>query len=169
MTLKKQMRTLIYKRTHCGDPDPKTGVFGNNNCMKQVRGWSFDAVIGVGGIGREPQKNCIAKKLTWVGIGPQKTSGQRYLLVTFDHFLYYGDQGPLLEDLAPKLAKHIYSGNVRVILNPNSLSADEHIEVEQILNLARNKPSSRQLAGASQRTSPKTHCKRLSKSSDEGQ
>ena len=29
----KQMRTLIYKRTHTGDPDPKTGVFGNNDCM----------------------------------------------------------------------------------------------------------------------------------------
>lgn len=167
MTLKKQLRTLIYKRTHCGDPDPKTGVFGNNNCMKQVRGWPFDAVIGVGGIGRESQKNCIARKLTWVGIGPHKSSGQRYPLVTFDHFLYYGKQGPLLEELAPELARHIYDGNVRVILNPNSLSADEHLEVEIILNLVRNKPSSRQLAGASQRTSPKTICKRRSKSCHE--
>jgi hypothetical protein len=39
------MRTLIYKRTHSGDPDPKAGVFGCNNCMNTVRGWGFDAVI----------------------------------------------------------------------------------------------------------------------------
>ena len=162
MTLTKQMRTLIYKRTHSGDPNPKTGVFGNNDCMGRVRGWSFDAVIGVGGIGREPQKNCIARKLTWVGIGPHKSSGQRCPLVTFDHFLYYGEHGPLFEELAPKLARHIYGGNVRVILD--SLSENEHLEVEKILDLARNEPPSKQLAGASQRNSQETICKRRSKS-----
>jgi hypothetical protein len=67
------MRTLIYKRTHSGDPDPKTGVFGCNNCMKTVRGWVFDAVIGIGGIGREPECEGIAGKLTWIGIGKHET------------------------------------------------------------------------------------------------
>jgi hypothetical protein len=50
------MRTLIYKRTHTGDPDPETGVFGNNDCMGEVRCWDFDAVIGIGGIGEEPRR-----------------------------------------------------------------------------------------------------------------
>jgi hypothetical protein len=76
------MRTLIYKRTHNGDPDPETGTFGNADCMGRVRGWNFDAVIGVGGIGREPELEGIAGKVTWVGIGPHKVRGQwRGLLI----------------------------------------------------------------------------------------
>ena len=42
------MRTLIYKRTHPGDPDEK-GRFGICDCMGRVRAWDFEAVIGVGG------------------------------------------------------------------------------------------------------------------------
>src|SRR4051812_45820013 len=48
------MRTLVYKRTHSGDPDPKMGVFGNHDCMGEVRAWPFDAVIGIGGVGQQP-------------------------------------------------------------------------------------------------------------------
>ena len=55
MRHEKQKRTLIYKRTHTGDPDPKAGVFGNNDCMGTVRKRDFDAVIGIGGIGPEPK------------------------------------------------------------------------------------------------------------------
>jgi len=40
------MNTLIYKRTHRGDPN-ESGVFGVWNCMGQIRGWEFDAVIGM--------------------------------------------------------------------------------------------------------------------------
>ena len=39
------MRTLIYKRTHPGDPDAK-GRFGIYDCMGRVRAWDFEAVIG---------------------------------------------------------------------------------------------------------------------------
>jgi hypothetical protein len=46
------MRGLIYKRTH--DDDPEDGVFGVYDCMTSVRSWNFDAVIGVGGIGKQP-------------------------------------------------------------------------------------------------------------------
>ena len=56
------MRILIYKRTHTGDPDPERGIFGEGpdddevtDCMGKVRGYGFDAVIGVGGFGPEPQ------------------------------------------------------------------------------------------------------------------
>jgi hypothetical protein len=98
-----QMRALIYKRTHSGDPDPETGVFGNHDSMGTARTWSFDAVIGVGGIGREAQSEGIARKLTWVGIGPHKTGEPSRPLVTFDHFLYYGEEGPLLDKKASAL------------------------------------------------------------------
>jgi hypothetical protein len=54
------MRTLIYKRTHTGDPDPESGVFGNRDCMGTVRGRRFDAVIGIGGIGSMPKRQGIA-------------------------------------------------------------------------------------------------------------
>ena len=89
----KGMRTLIYKRTHSGDPDPASGVFGNANCMRSVRAWPFDAVIGIGGIGPEPTRKGIAGKLTWIGIGPHKTGDPRRPHVTFDHFLYLAKRG----------------------------------------------------------------------------
>src|SRR3989442_10716413 len=93
------MRTLIYKRTHSNDPDPRTGVFGNRDCMGQVRAWDFDAVIGIGGVGDEPRRHRIAGKLTWIGIGPQRLyddPDRRGPQVTFRHFLYLGENGPLL-------------------------------------------------------------------------
>ena len=116
------MRTLIYKRTHSGDPDPKTGVFGCNNCMGTVRGRGFDAVIGIGGISQEPVAEGIAAKLTWIGIGKHETISDPSRpfvtpsspLVTFDHFRYYGEHGPLLKNIAPKLARRmLYDKNVR--------------------------------------------------------
>ena len=81
------MRTLIYKRTHTGDPDA-AGTFGCRDCMRSVRGWAYEAVIGVGGSGHEARRAGIAERLTWIGIGPQKTYQvvPRKPLVAFDHF-----------------------------------------------------------------------------------
>ncbi|SRR5579862_1011128 len=149
------MKTLIYKRTHCGDPDKDTGVFGNNNCMKTVRAWPFDAVIGVGGIGCEAQQNCIARKLTWVGVGPHKKGDQGRPLVTFDHFLYYGEEGPLLETQAPSLAKRIYDRGVRLMWD-TSLSDEVRKEVGKILDLAKQAPPSPQHEGTPQQIVQKT-------------
>jgi hypothetical protein len=138
------MRTLIYKRTHSGDPSPETGVFGNNGCMGKVRSWQFEAVIDIGGTGREPEVNGIARKLTWVGIGPHKVFDDALRpecpRVTFDHFLYYGEKGRLLIEIAPALARRMYGKNVRVLMN--SLSAEERREVEAILQLAKKAPPS---------------------------
>ncbi len=159
---KVQMRTLIYKRTHCGDPISKTGVFGNHDCMGQVRGWNFDAVIGVGGTGSKPQVNGIAGKLTWVGIGPHKTGDSRCPQVTFAHFLYYGETGKPLSDIAPVLAKRLYDGKARVLMD--SLSDEERREVNKILRLARNAQPSPGLKSASRPVSPQTGCKCRSKS-----
>lgn len=134
------MRTLIYKRTHSGDPNP-SGVFGCNHCMGRVRGWSFDAVIGVGGIGTYAQAEGIDGLLTWIGIGPHKTGDLRRPLVRFDHFWYRGKHGPPLEKIAPNLAKHIYGKNVRVMMS-SSLNGAESAEVARILKLARKAPPS---------------------------
>lgn len=115
------MPTLIYKRTHNGDPDPHTGTFGNHDCMGRVRAWPFDAVIGVGGAGTEPVRWNIAGKVTWVGIGvhPGQPAGpdHRGPTVMFDHFLYLGEDGPLLADLAPNLAARMYGHNVRAVMH----------------------------------------------------
>jgi hypothetical protein len=139
------MRTLIYKRTHIGDPDPKTGVFGNRDCMGSVRRWQFDAVIGIGGIGREPKSHGIAGKLAWIGIAPQKfddfnRQSSRGPQLWFHHFLYLGKGGPLLEKKYPALARRMYNKNVRVVMD--DLSSEEQQEVQKILRLARNAPRS---------------------------
>ena len=105
------MRTLIYKRTHHGDPDPETGEFGCNDCMGSVRCWKFDAVIGIGGIGPEPKRNGIAGRLTWIGIGARKiydSDRWKSPRVWFDHFWYQGELGPLLEEMYPALARRMY-------------------------------------------------------------
>jgi hypothetical protein len=136
------MTTLIYKRTHHGDPDEQ-GVFGINDCMGQVRAWKFEAVIGVGGLGPEPRSHDLDGKVNWIGIGPHKRAavGKRGPVVTFDHFVFYGSAGPNFEALAPTIAERIYSKNVRVIMN--GLSTDEQAEVERILRRAKGAPASK--------------------------
>jgi hypothetical protein len=141
------MRTLIYKRTHNVDPDD-AGVFGCRDCMGRVRGWAFEAVIGVGGNGGEAQRSGIAEKLTWIGIGPHKSySGElNGPLVTFDRFLLLGAQGPALGSLAPNLAARIYGRNVRVIMG--GMNDEERREAQSILSLAARAPPSRALVAA---------------------
>lgn len=132
------MRVLVYKRTHTGDPDRETGIFGCNGCMGRVRGYAFDAVIGVGGTGPEPQKYDIDGKVTWIGIGPHHVEvwDDRGPGVQFDHFLLLDSEGPDFRTLAPKLATRMYDKGVRVVLH--DLSA----EVARILKLAENEPPS---------------------------
>jgi hypothetical protein len=151
------MRTLIYKRTHFGDPDPESGVFGNNNCMGRVKGWQYDAVIGVGGIGPEPTRNGIAGKLTWVGLGPHKAfnnpNDPGSPRVTFDHFWYLGESGPSLEVKYPALARRMYEKNVRVLMHtPRGPKEKFQVELEtdinKILVLARRAPASQQMRKA---------------------
>jgi hypothetical protein len=156
------MRTLIYKRTHSGDPDPETGVFGNHDCMGGVRDWQFDAVIGIGGVGQEPQSHRIAGKLTWIGIGPQAIDHMgRGPQLIFRHFWYRGEEGPLLGANYPALARHMYSKNVRVRVHcPSSGEHQAAVldkDVKKILRLAMDAPPSR---GPAERGSKKkTHGK----------
>lgn len=135
------MRTLIYKRTHHGDPD-ESGVFGIHDCMGRVRSWNFDAVIGVGGARPDAGSEDIAFKVNWIGIGPQKrvVPDKRGPLVTFTNFKFYGGKGPSFEQLAPVLSQRIYSKNIRVTMN--GLSDIEQAEVARILARAKNAPPS---------------------------
>jgi len=137
------MRVLIYKRTHSGDPNPESGVFGCNGCMGQVRGYQYDAVIGVGGISAWPQREGIAGRLTWIGVNPHKTGDSTCPLVTFDHFRYDGGSGELVRNIAPRLFARIYRKNVRLIMS-NSLTDAERAEVTDILRRASNAPPSGQ-------------------------
>ncbi len=66
------MRTLIYKRTHTGDPDAQ-GRFGIHDCMGSVREWGFQAVVGVGGRGSQAKACGIAYKVN-LGRDRRKTT-----------------------------------------------------------------------------------------------
>jgi len=128
-------RILTYKRTHTGDPDP-FGNFGINDCMGAVRNRRFDAVIGVGGLGPEPKRWGIAGKLTWVGIGPRRRAGgnnHRGDIVSFDHFKLFDADGPDFRRLAPNLARRIFDGRVRALIN--GYSGAEFREAVGILRL----------------------------------
>ncbi len=153
------MRTLVYKRTHNGDPDCRTGIFGNHDCMGKVRGWEYDAVIGVGGIGPQARDEDIAGKLTWVGIGPHVIDRRR-MLIGFDRFLYYGPNGPLLKTKYKALAKRMYGNGVRVIID--GLTPAERIDADRILALAKRAAPSKglrkSLAGSLDRR-PASTCK----------
>lgn len=128
------MKILVYKRTHTGDPDVK-GRFGINDCMGTIRNLDFDAVIGVGGTGKEPQSFGIDRKLNWIGVNPTRQQGsirRRASIVTFEKFALFEDRGPMLHLLAPNLAKRMYAGR-RFIFK--SMNTAEHTEAMELLKL----------------------------------
>lgn len=136
------MRTLVYKRTHPHDPDER-GCFGVEDCMGAVRTRKFDAVIGVGGNGPEAHSHELNGKVNWIGIGAHKHNtpdGYRGPLVTFDHFLLFEATGPDFRQLAPNLAKRIYSTQGRCSFI--RFSEIEQTEIDRILNLAEAEPAS---------------------------
>lgn len=131
------MRILTYKRTHVGDPD-QSGRFGISDCMGKVRGYSYDAVIGVGGTGYEPRSHCIDRKINWVGIGPRRASrlsGYRSDVIEFEYFVLLERDGPLLHSMAPNLARKMYNGR-RYILD--AYSEIEKAEAIAIVEWAKN-------------------------------
>lgn len=131
------MRILTYKRTHVGDPD-NFGRFGINDCMGRVRNFRYDAVIGVGGTGYEPRSHRIDRKINWVGINPKRIShipGYRGGIIEFEQFILLENNGPLLEILAPNLARKIYRGG-RYILD--AYSETEKAEAVAVIEWARH-------------------------------
>jgi hypothetical protein len=114
--------------------------------MGAVRGWRFDAVIGVGGIGPESQRWGIDRRLNWVSVGAHPSEsipiGFRGPLGTFNRFLLLEAQGPELHIIAPTLARYMYAVNRRVVMS-DSLNHTLQGEIQVILSLAtraRNRP-----------------------------
>lgn len=131
------MLTLIYKRTHTGDPDRK-GRFGIEDCMGPVRGWGFEAVIGVGGVGVEPRSHGLDGKVNWIGIRPHNAgTAKRGPILTFDRFCLFESKGPNFWKLAPRLAARLYSRNAPRFLM-RCLDDEELREVERVLALAKD-------------------------------
>ena len=129
------MRILIYKRTHVGDPNTNR-EFGNEGCMGRVRGFRFDAVIGIGGISGWPLSQRIAGKVNWVGRCPTKVPNpidDRGPLVSFRRkdFRLFEHNGPLLSQLAPTLAKKLYGSRARFMFL--SLNTKEYREAEHLV------------------------------------
>lgn len=126
------MRILTYKRTHTGDPD-FNGHFGINGCMGRVRNFTFDAVIGVGGIGHEPKSYGIDGKINWIGFKPRKRKNLTGdgVIVKFKKFVLFEHLGPVLNKVAPNLAHRMYQGGVRFILT--GYSKEEKEDAENII------------------------------------
>lgn len=157
------MNILVYKRTHHGDPG-EDGCFGVYDCMGAVRGRDYDAVIGVGGTGHEPQTQGIAGMVNWIGVGPHKkyVDGKRGPEVTFDPFVLLGGDGPDFRTIAPVLAKRMYGKNVRSVLQ--GLTDEEMDEALKIVAMADDAPPSPALletgeAKAFDRCKVQTQCK----------
>lgn len=155
------MRILTYKRTHVGDPN-HDGRFGIYNCMGRVRNYVFDAVIGVGGIGQEPKSFGINRKINWVGIDPKRRDSLdgRGVVVTFEKFLLLEDHGPLLETLAPSLARRMYQGGARILLN--NYSDLEHGEATAILKWSLSQ-TSRKIGGSKNAHGCQSRCQPAAK------
>lgn len=132
------MNTLIYKRTHTGDPNNK-GIFGCDDCLGRVRRWPFNAVIGVGGKRPRPGSEGIALKVTWTGINPRETANpaRRGPRLKFGDFRLWDEDGPFLETLAPNLFRYMFEDqHVRVVMS-RSLSPKLQEEVTKILRWAK--------------------------------
>lgn len=153
------MNTLVYKRTHTGDPS-EAGIFGICDCMGRVRCWSFDAVIGVGGKNPWRGHQDIALKITWIGINPHKTKAPdrfRGPLVEFEYFVLWNETGPDLKTLAPNLFRYMFEDqHVRIVMS-RSLPSEMQEEVTKILRLAENHQSTKPRVFG-KRTSTKHKC-----------
>lgn len=144
------MNTLIYKRTHKGDPDNRTEAFGVHDCMGPVRRWNFDAAIGVGGSRPWAGHEEIANRINWIGINPDKTKARkpkwRGPYVRFERFVLYDKtrgNGPKLKTLAPKLFKYMFEDkHVRVVMS-RSLTSEMQEEITKILRLAKKHKKTR--------------------------
>lgn len=153
------MNTLVYKRTHTGDPGPSR-IFGVNDCMGRVRGFNFDSVIGIGGVG--PWHDCkgIALKINWIGVGSHPTDskdGKRGPMITFDRFALWDEHGPDLEAQAPNLFNHMsVVKSVRFVMSKN-LPTQLQKEINGILKLLDN-TSTKNIVKSKREISTESRC-----------
>jgi hypothetical protein len=127
------MATLVYKMTHSGDPDSYLGCWGVSDCMGQVRGYAFNAVIGIGGRSWWTNQTGRAGELVWIGLDPQEIpGGKRGPKLTFAQFRYFQEGEQVLSEIAPKLARAMR--NRRFMLY--GFSPGQEREIKTILKLA---------------------------------
>jgi hypothetical protein len=127
------MRIFVYLMTHSDDPS-EDGQWGCCDCMGQKRGWNYDAVIGIGGLGAH--KHVFCGKVKWVGITPHKNrapskSGPN---VTFEFFHDFETDGLIVREVAPKLAARVKKSR-RGFMN---LTVKQQEEAEGILENAKH-------------------------------
>jgi hypothetical protein len=92
--------------------------------MGRVRNYPFDAVIGVGGTGREPRSYGIDRKINWVGINPKRPPHRDGNgVVKFEKFLLLEQHGPLLKSVAPSLARRMYERGARILLTITAIQS----------------------------------------------
>jgi len=131
--------------------------------MGKIRAYAYDAVIGVGGIGKEPESFGIDRRINWVGINPLKAPSRTNsgVEVRFKYFLLLEEKGPMLETLAPFLSRRLYQRNVRVLLS--GYSDKEFAEAKRILNWAKKQRRIRTLATSGPKTKVgcRNRCKRI--------
>jgi hypothetical protein len=131
-------RVLIYKRNHTGDPD-SSGTFGCHDCMGRMRGYRYDAVIGIGGSKPWVGDEGIADRITWVGVGPRRVGVHKARgapLIQFDRWGVFDDGGKVLMSFAPRLAKYFYAKHRRHFFS-DTLDVEIQQEIGRILQLAR--------------------------------
>ncbi|MDN7445671.1 hypothetical protein QZM64_41655 [Burkholderia cepacia] len=150
-------KILVYKRTHTGDPN-ESGLFGCNDCMGQVRNWSFDHVIGIGGTSPWRGDEGIAKKVNWIGMGRKAydITPNGHAIWAFEHFILLNENGPLLQSDYPLLYEHMLETNRRVIKS-DSVFEDMFAELMTILHLASGAPPSPVL-GKGKIATKQSHC-----------
>lgn len=128
---------LIYKRTHKNDPR-ESGIFGIEDCMKRVRDWQFDAVIGIGGKYPWKEDIDIAKRINWIGINATKRKSiYEHSVVTFEKFCLFEEKGMFVKEIAPKFAEYIYNSRCRFVKS-TSLNDEMYGEILRILDIAKD-------------------------------
>jgi hypothetical protein len=127
--------------------------------MGSIRKWEFGAVIGVGGIGAQARTEGIAGRVNWIGVGSLKRPSieGRGPLITFDHFVLFEQKGRTFRDIAPTLARRMYSTNAPRFLFNDRFNKVEQAEMDRILKMAKTAPAS---LGTPRRQPPATsdHC-----------
>jgi hypothetical protein len=133
------MATLVYKMTHIGDPDADLGFWGVEDCMGQVRGYGFDAVIGIGGRSWWTNQTSRTGEVVWIGLGPQIVDqAERGPVLGFAHFRYFREGELMLRTIAPRLHKAMH--DCRFMLY--GFGQLEEDEIAGILKLAQKAPPS---------------------------
>jgi hypothetical protein len=160
LAVNKALPIWIYKRSHDGDPDNKTGIFGNNDCGQTHRDQHYDAVIGMFGTIFGGKDKVL--KINWIGSGASRiklgndaidalSKAVRSLpapwgrdwkgieILAFDNFLYF-ENGADFD--TPCLVNRMLPVRTGGMMSPN-LAEPVQREVDKIIRYANEngKPS----------------------------